>query len=93
MSQRREVADHEDLLGIAWRELHTGHWARVDGAPCVAKRAGCADHVEESATREELKRAAKRAAEYLETEAEVQRLSSASLLFPPTHSLGPTIQK
>ena len=22
----------DDLLGVAWRELHTGHWARVDGA-------------------------------------------------------------
>ena len=50
-------------------------WAQYDGAKCVAKRSSDgAEYMGEAPTLDELKRAAKRSAEYLDTEAEVARL-------------------
>lgn len=50
-------------------------WAQYDGEKCVAKRSSDgAEFMEEAPTLDELKRATKRSAEYLDTEAEVARL-------------------
>jgi serine/threonine protein kinase len=59
---------------IASGRYGTVCWALVDGVTCVAKRAASSEEMAQFTSPDQLRRAAKRSVEYLETEGEVQRL-------------------